>query len=1036
MAINFITSKTLQTGFENMLLKIKHNYLHEHNVIVVPDKFSLNAEQLMFEKLDIKVAFNIEVLSFTKLANIVLEKTLKNKKIINKQISMLILSDVINENIDKFVYFKNVNLIDGFCEAIFNLISQVQTSDFEIASFKQFDEIDKFKDIKLIYEKYLEALKDEKVDASKKFELFIKEVKNSDYIKNSNFFFGMFYTLTPQMLKMTKEICKYSKNLCFSCVNNVTSLNKNLYFNDLYENLIKITKSLNKTYVVEIAKEELKPHFSHLINRFSLSCKTKFNLEDDSIKLVECKDIETEVRNCLSEIKYDLITKKVELNDIAICCTNLEQYSKVLNNQLKKFNLSAFIDEEKKLENLSFIKFVTNLANIVEYENIANYLVLLKSEFVLIDDKNKIEFEDFILKYNFSEKNIFTNLNGFKKDEKYQSFEIVSNEFLLPLKTYIEKQRKCNNSREYFKNFEDFLTSLNVEETLQIMTKKYETTDLLKSKQCSQLLSKVYEIFDNIQIYLEKNFTIKRANYFLKLMFSTNAVLTPPICVDSIFVGDLYNSYFHKYKIIYFLGCTNSNMPKLNIDSSLILEEENEQFNFNLEPKIKDVNRLNKFKCFINLFNATEKIYLSFPKIGNKGLNFISSIMLEIQKLFSKYGEVIKINKSDLDNLQYLKENQIVDYMGLISNNINEIETEYLKAEGNYRNVLLEILKHLDYKDAPCQFVDTTLKVNKLSVSKLEDYFNCPRKFMLKHIVNLRENDSLKLELRTVGNIMHEAIKEFSSKLLIANDKNIVEISSSIFENLVNSEKYFYLKHQPENLILLETLKLEFIKFCKNFYLEQQASQFKNAYNEFAFKGKVGSYTFNGIVDRVDIFEDSFIVIDYKTGSTKFNFGDVYTGKKIQLSLYALFLEEILNKKCAGIFYLNLNDNFKKDIKQQNLMQGVVVNKDNNIYKLDNTIIEEKENLISNYFDFSKKYQINQKEFESLTNYCKNLAENAILKIEAQEFNESPLKVIGQMSDICDYCEFNTICLNKETRNVNTKNIENEMIRIMKNEQD
>lgn len=1035
MAINIITSKTLQTGFEDMLLKLKHNHLHEHNIIVVPDKFSLNAEQLMFDKLDIKVSFDVEVLSFTKLANIVLEKKLRGKKIINKQISMLILSDVINENKEKFVYFKNVDLINGFCEDIFNLISQMQTSDFEIQNFKQFYEIDKFKDVKLIYEKYLEALKDEKIDASKKFELFIKEAKDSEFIKNANFFLGMFYTLTPQMLRMTKEIFRTSKNSYFSCINNDNSLNKKIFYNDLYNSIVKVARSLSNKIIFENVKENLKSEFSHLINRFSLSCKSKFELMDDSIKLVECGDIENEIRSCLAEIKYDLITKKIELNDIAICCTNLELYSKTLKKELKKYNFSAFIDEERKLDSLSFIKFVLNLSNIIEDETIANYLILLKSEFVLIDENDKIAFEDFVLKYSFSEKNIFKDLKKFSSDENFKGFEIVLNNFIVPLKNYIEKQKVCNNSRDYFRNIEDILSLFRVEETLKSLTIKFEATDLLKAKQYSQLLSKTYEVFDNIKLFLERNFTNKRANFFLKLMFSTNAVLTPPICVDSIFVGDLYNSYFHRFKIIYFLGCTNSAMPKINIDSSLILEEENENFNFDLEPKIKDVNRLNKFKSFINLFNATEKIYLSFPKINGKTINFVSSNLLEIQKLFSKHGELIKINKSDIENLQFLKENQMVDYLGLVASSVSEIETEYLKTEGKYREVLFSVLKHLNYQESEPQFVDIPLKIDKLSVSRLEDYYGCPRKFMLKHIAKLKQKDDFGLDYRTIGNIMHESIKEFSSKLKNIKENNIIKTATKIFEEILSEKQYMHLTYQTENIILLETLKLEFIKFCKNFYLEQQSSQFKNTYNEFAFKGEIGSYLFNGIVDRVDVFEDSFIIIDYKTGSTKFNFGDVFTGKKIQLSLYALFLEEVLNKKCAGIFYLNLNDNFKKDVQQQCLLQGVIVSENNNVYKLDNNIIDEKGNIKSEFFDFSNKYQVNSKEFDNLTAYCKNLAQQAILKIENQEFEESPMKMTGQISNICDYCEFNTLCIKKEPRNINSKSTENEMIRIMKDEQ-
>lgn len=1036
MSLNLITSKTLQTSFENMLLKLKEKHLGEHNIIIIPDKFSLNAEQLMFDILNIDVSFNIEVLSFSKLANIILEKQLKEKKIINKQISMLILSDVINENIDKLVYFKNVNLIDGFCEDIFNLISQMQTSDFNIENFSQFDELDKFKDIKLIYGKYLDALKDEKVDASKKFELFIEETKNSDFIKNSNFFFGMFYSLTPQMLKMTKEIMKYAKNTYFSCVSAENSLNKALYFDDLYKRLLKISSTLTKNVVVEHFKENLKPKFAHLLKRFSLSCKTQFNLKDDSVKLVESNDIESEVRACFSEIKFDIISKNLKFSDVAICCTNLEQYSNVIKKQQKLFNFNCFIDEEQKLDRIALIKFIINLSNCFEDENINNILTLLKSEFINLDENDKNAFEEFILKYNINEKNIFTKLN-FYSDINFESYNKIFENFLVPLKEFINKQKVCENSHSYFANFNKYLNFLKIEEIVKEIVEKYtKQNDLLKAKQYAQLLTKIDEIFNNLETYLQNNFSIKRVNYFLKLLFSTSAVLTPPISVDSIFVGDLYNSYFHKFKNVYFLGCTSLNMPQSNTDHSLILEEENSEFKLNLEPNIFDINKLNKYKCFINLFNATDKIYLSYPKKSGN-LNFKSSFITEIQKLFLKYDEPLKVNRDDIDNFEFLKPNAVANLIGLYCNNIQTLETEYLKSEGEYKQILFEILKHLNYTENEVVFDDfSDFKIDKLSVSKLEDYFNCPRKFMFKHLLKLKEKESLKLDLRTIGNIMHEAIKEFSSELNKVDENSVSKKANLIFKKILENEKYNFLKYQSENVILLETLKLEFIKFCKNYFAQQQNSNYKNALNEFGFRRNIGSYLFNGIADRIDVFEDNFIVIDYKTGSTKFSYSDIFVGKKIQLVLYAMFLEEILNKKCAGIFYLNLNDNFKKDIKAQNKMQGIVVNENNNIFKLDNSITENKGNIISDYFELSKKLIINKKEFDNLKDYCLNLLNEAIYNIESQKFDETPLKLTSSVGEICEYCEYKTICMNKNFKIKNSKNNEIEMIRIMKNEQD
>ena len=114
----------------------------------------------------------------------------------------------------------------------------------------------------------------------------------------------------------------------------------------------------------------------------------------------------------------------------------------------------------------------------------------------------------------------------------------------------------------------------------------------------------------------------------------------------------------------------------------------------------------------------------------------------------------------------------------------------------------------------------------------------------------------------------------------------------------------------------------ESLRLCEFLYQSVSASNFKPMFLELSF-GYDQKYEINvldqtfeivGKVDRVDVCDNMFTVIDYKSGTTpKANFGEVYYGEKIQLPVYLNVLEKVLKKRGCGIYYLPIRNNFEKD---------------------------------------------------------------------------------------------------------------------------
>ena len=154
--LNVLIANSTENIFNYSLQKISQNLnnFNYDNIIIVPDKLSLYAEQSIFNALNIQVYFNLSVMGITKFASLILEKNnLKTEQYTSLEAKLLVLRAIQNVSKDFKCFSKNFTL--GFVDEIFAKIEQIKSSRCQIE-----DLIDenasygtklKFEDIKLIF---------------------------------------------------------------------------------------------------------------------------------------------------------------------------------------------------------------------------------------------------------------------------------------------------------------------------------------------------------------------------------------------------------------------------------------------------------------------------------------------------------------------------------------------------------------------------------------------------------------------------------------------------------------------------------------------------------------------------------------------------------------------------------------------------------------------------------------------------------------------------------------------------------------------
>ncbi|MGN1208437.1 MAG: PD-(D/E)XK nuclease family protein, partial [Christensenellales bacterium] len=255
---------------------------------------------------------------------------------------------------------------------------------------------------------------------------------------------------------------------------------------------------------------------------------------------------------------------------------------------------------------------------------------------------------------------------------------------------------------------------------------------------------------------------------------------------------------------------------------------------------------------------------------------------------------------------------------------------------------------------------------------------------------------------RIVGNIVHECAKKLAD--LIIDGQNVNKFSQNdVIEKVFEEKKYNYLKFMPNGEAKILNLKNEILKFFDFVLLQQQSSDFKISKAEFGFLENFDGIIFKGFVDRVDECGDEFVIVDYKTGSTKIDYSDIVLGKKVQLLLYAKILETKLHKKCVGVYYLTVNDDYSTQNRQKIYFNGITVNENNNMKKLSKT---------DGFFEFKDKFLLTTKQFDKLKNYVFQKVIDAIKQIKDAKFFENPVSFDDFCE--CDYCDYCEICCEKE----------------------
>ena len=996
-------SKLFYGKYEQSIIKklfdqVNDNYNNfDKHIILVPERFALDTEGMLLDSLNVKSTFKCEVLSINRLCML-----LGASQDLSKQEGILIIYRIILENDDRLKFFKLTDGRLGFAEEIYETIMQFKSClvlPSEVDTNNQGILKAKLDDIKIIYEEYEKYLAVHTMqDGTAKINALVEKIKYSEFFENVAVYFIGFESMTALNMQVFNAFKMRGVPIFCGALYAQGGLNEHIYLNDLYtiyQNMLDGVDYL-KVYV----PTGLDSVFEHLLDNAFAYHPTRLSIDNEKIRLYQCKDILSEVRRLKKEIRT-LTMSGVRYNEINVVLSNLDDYKDTIRKEL--IGMPYYMDDSMRLDNTEIARFILGLIELVGYGySYDEWYKIVNNYYFEASQEQKLALNNYLHYYR---------PKGTKWLENFSDLLAFNKVLDVALRL-----KSCNTAQDFVLIIDYIIKLFDIEsKTIELINNETDIFITKIHKKSLQVLCDMLKRIENICQDLTVSFIefirlIKNGLHDTKINFV-------PLSVDSLYIGDKSSFYIEK-PYMFVLGAKNGDFPEQRSDCGILTDKDldNISSKYKIEPKVSDLNMRSRLKV-LQTITTPKRLVIMYPSMSGDSSNKQSPLMDSICDSFEVLGESLKIVRPD--NVQFADKESVIgehldDVKGMVRAYLDDSDNTF---DQDIKNAFAEVgMEHLLERHITLRedyFKNDTIQdKGYVSISEIKEYFDCPYKHFLNRSVRLKKVKPLAMSGIEVGNILHRVAELYC--------KNHNQFPDAILNKVLLEYKDVLAVTSP---VVVSGLKKEAFRLMDAISDYMKNSLYKPTYFEYNFprqklmlETKYGNIQVKGKVDRIDVCNDRFILIDYKTGQVKFDSKGLFFGTKLQLPFYSYFVRKNLNKHLSGFGYFPIVDNFETQDSINYQVDGVYVNDDqvvSNIdlnFDFDNTYESQYFNIKHNvYKTTAPKYNSNslsQEALDSLCDYAYKVSVKAVEEMIDGYIAISP----NETERACEFCEFAGVC--------------------------
>jgi ATP-dependent helicase/nuclease subunit B len=442
-----------------------------------------------------------------------------------------------------------------------------------------------------------------------------------------------------------------------------------------------------------------------------------------------------------------------------------------------------------------------------------------------------------------------------------------------------------------------------------------------------------------------------------------------PPALDQVLMGAVDRARNPDLKLALVLGANEGIFPEIPAAPSILTQadrEELEQCNVRLGPNLREQLARERYLGYIACTRASEKLLVTFSRHAADGKTLNPSILVtQLQGLFPGLG--VGEFYPDVDWRQAEHVNELVAPLVTLLNvevgravpSPPERHDRDIAPDPQNWSELLEIpalkllaekLRQLREPD-PAESLSPGLAqaiygpVLHTSVSRLEEFAQCPFRFFVRSGLRAEERRIFELDARERGSFQHEILKQFHDEVN-GQGKHWRDLTPAEARECIGTIAAGLAPHYRDGLmraddqgrftarVLTKSLQ-DFVETLVTWMREQYEFDPVVAELEFGFgAGGAPAWEMNlgaghklalrGRIDRLDLWRETggsawCVVMDYKSGRQKLDPVLVEHGVQLQLLGYLAVLRHWPNPRAllgvdrlvpAGVFYVNLRGQY------------------------------------------------------------------------------------------------------------------------------
>lgn len=960
MAITYLIGDTGTGKTKSIIEKMIAGPKEQSWFYVVPEQYTLQAQEELLSFSGVKGLLNIEVLSMNRFVYRFFDELgLSDKKMLSESGIGLLLRKILEEHVQDFTWFSHYRKKQSYMEELSSLIQECYQYHLDIEAIKAGADKadsqglrDKLSELSKLLFYFKQSMKSEYMTQHEAFNLFIERVNELQEIKGACVVFDGFNGFTPvqyqaidAFLRTAKEVyflitlpLEEKKNvldpaeLFFESKNMLSKLSEIAQEHDIKEHYSEFSKPLRHSH------SDLR-HINQYIFRYPFE---KFHDHGNRVRIVEAENLEQEIQMVALRIHQLLYhTKEYRFKDIVVLTSELGPYEVLIKQVFSSYGISYFIDKKGEISHHPFIQFILSALLVLRYHFRYEFVFYhLKSIYYKVEAVDQIE--TYALQFGCKSKAAYQKV--------WQSHEDIKNELLQPLLSFSDEMKSEMTVTGKTKVLYQFIEQSKVFSIHESIANELENSgDLQEAMSYYHVYDLVMKFFDEIHdIIGDEELHINDYIHLIETGLSQIKLGQTPPSMDQIIVGDISRTKIKEAKAIFLLGANDGKLPKINSSNQLITDQERQKLislGLNLAPPAQ----MNYSKEIMNVYMAISKashmVQISYPRKEERTNIFPSALVLSIRKLFpslkienartliDEYKEPIQPYPSFERLLNMLSR----PYDGKTEEELTNWIAFYLdeKYLGLDPNLFLQG-KHYDNTPVFLQRIDN--ENTSSSVSELEQYEICPYYHFLNYRLQLKEREEYVISLPDIGILFHTCLELYLKKCVslhvnlsavTAEQRNqwIEECINSVVEK--DNKKIF--ENSNQNRYMLKKLTRILRRAIWGIEKQLQNSLLQPQELEYRFDGsrqKLEALTIplegqdqlylKGTVDRIDEYETDqeiyLCVIDYKSSAKELDLNLVYQGIMLQLFVYLNVVREIKettkHKKVlpCGVYYYQIQD--------------------------------------------------------------------------------------------------------------------------------